>query len=285
MPLGVHTSIAGGLYKSVERAAALDCTCMQIFGRNPRSWIYKPLSANEAALFRSARQTAGLWPVAVHTNYLINLCTPDDEIYYKSIDIFKKELGIAEAIGADYLVTHLGSPREMGSDFAIRRVGQALRDAHKSGLGEKTVILLENTSGAGYGFGSDLKDIGEIISGAEEGGLEVGMCLDTCHAFTAGYSYSTPEELDAFMKKIDVDAGMKSLMLMHLNDSKGAFNSNLDRHEHIGKGRIGIEAFKLLVNHPAIRKIPMVLETPKKTEEDDPMNLATVRGLLNAADK
>lgn len=281
MPLGVHTSIAGGLYKSVERAEALGCSCMQIFGRNPRSWIYKPLSAPEAALFRSAREEAGLWPVAVHTNYLINLCTPDDDIYYKSIDIFKKELGIAEAIGADYLVTHLGSPQDMGSDFAIRRVGQALRETAKSALGKKTMILLENTSGAGYGFGSNLKDIGEIIIGARRDGLQVGMCLDTCHAFTAGYSYSNQEEVSGFLKRIETEAGIENLKLIHLNDSKGALNSNLDRHEHIGHGKIGIEAFRLFLNHPHVRKIPMILETPKKTEEDDPMNLATVRKLLS----
>jgi deoxyribonuclease-4 len=280
MPLGVHTSIAGGLYKSVERAKALGCGCLQIFGRNPRSWIYTPLPAHEAGLFKAARSEAGLWPVAVHTNYLINLCSPDDGIYYKSIDIFQKELGIAEAIGADYLVTHLGSPQDMGSDFAIRRVGQALKEAAQGGLGAKTMILLENTSGAGYGFGSDLLHIGEIIKGAARDGRKVGLCLDTCHAFTAGYSFSTPAEAAGFLKKIDGAVGLENLKVIHLNDSKGAFHSNLDRHEHIGKGKIGLDAFRLLLNHPDIRDIPMILETPKKTIYDDPMNLATVRGLL-----
>ena len=283
MPLGVHTSIAGGLYRSVERAKALGCGCMQIFGRNPRSWIYKPLSPEEAGLFRSARSEASLWPVAVHTNYLINLCSPDDGIYYKSIDIFQKELGIAESIGADYLVTHLGSPQDMGSAFAMTRVGRALKEAARGGLGGKTMILLENTSGAGYGFGSDLRHIGEIIKGAAGGGLKTGLCLDTCHAFTAGYSFSTPAEVAGFLEKTDEAVGLENLRLIHLNDSKGAFNSNLDRHEHIGKGKIGIEAFRLLLNHPDIRDIPMILETPKKTEGDDPMNLATVRGLLNSS--
>ncbi|MBI2400127.1 MAG: deoxyribonuclease IV [Deltaproteobacteria bacterium] len=264
----MHTSIAGGLYKSVERAAALGCGCMQIFGRNPRSWIYNPLPAHEAGLFRAARKEASLWPVAVHTNYLINLCSPDDGIYYKSIDIFQKELGIAEAIG-------------MGSDFAIRRVGQALKEAARGGLGIETMILLENTSGAGYGFGSDLLHIGEIIKGAASDGRKIGLCLDTCHAFTAGYSFSRPVEVAGFLKKIDEAVGLENLKVIHLNDSKGAFHSNLDRHEHIGKGKIGLEAFRLLLNHPDIREIPMILETPKKTDKDDPMNLATVRGLLD----
>jgi deoxyribonuclease-4 len=280
MPLGVHTSIAGGLFRSAERAAALGCDCMQIFGRNPRSWIYKPLAADEAALFKAKRAEAGLLKVAVHTNYLINLCSPDDGIYHKSIDIFEKELAIAEAIGADYLVTHLGSPQEMGSEFAIKRVGLALREASRSGLGRKTMMLLENTSGAGYGFGADLDHIGEIIANSAKDGIEAGLCLDTCHSFTAGYSFSTPGEVASFLARIDETAGLGNLKVIHLNDSKGAFGSHLDRHEHIGKGKIGMEAFRLFLNHPVIRVVPMILETPKKTDDDDPMNLAAVRRIL-----
>jgi deoxyribonuclease-4 len=281
MPLGVHTSIAGGLYKSVERAASLGCGCMQIFGRNPRSWIFKPLTADEAGLFQAARKKAGLWPVAVHTNYLTNLCTPDDEIYYKSIDIFKKELAIAEAIGADYLVTHLGSPRDMGAGFAIKRAGLALKEAGRGGSGAKTMILLENTSGAGAGFGASLSDIGEIIREAQGEGVRAGLCLDTCHAFAAGYSFATPGAVSDFLEKIDAGVGLENLKLIHLNDSKGALNSNLDRHEHIGKGKIGMESFRLLLTHPDIRDIPMILETPKKAIGDDPMNLDAVKKLLD----
>ena len=280
MPLGVHTSIAGGLCRSVERAKALGCGCMQIFGRNPRSWIYRPLSPEEAGLFRAARESSGLWPVVVHTNYLINLCSPDAEIFQKSVDIFIKELSIAEDIAADYLVTHLGSPRDSGTRFAIERVGQALKEVAGSGLGLKTMILLENTSGAGTGFGSNIADLGEIIRGAQEDGVAAGLCLDTCHAFAAGYSFSTPLELEAFIKEIDETAGLENLKLIHLNDSKGAHNSKLDRHEHIGKGGIGIKAFKYLLTHPDIREVPMILETPKKTDEDDPMNLEAVRKIF-----
>lgn len=280
MPLGVHTSIAGGLYRSVERAASLGCDAMQIFGRNPRSWIYAPLPAADAALFRVKRAEAGLKFVAVHTNYLINLCSPDDDIYYKSIDIFKKELAIAEAIGADCLVTHLGSPRELGAGYAVKRVGLALRETAVAGLGNKTMMLLENTSGAGTGFGADLGQIGEIISAAAHDGIRAGLCLDTCHAFAAGYSYSTPAEAASFLEKIGRTTGLGNLRLIHLNDSKGAMGSNLDRHEHIGKGKIGAGAFHLLLNRPETRDVPMILETPKKTEQDDPMNLATVRRLL-----
>ncbi|MBW7957239.1 MAG: deoxyribonuclease IV [Deltaproteobacteria bacterium] len=282
MPLGVHVSIAGGVSKSVERAQRLGCDAMQIFGRNPRSWIYTPLPEAEARLFRHKRKEAGLFPVVVHTNYLINLTAPDDGIFHKSIDMFKKELGIAEALGADYLVTHLGSPQEMGPAFALKRVSLALLEVARSGLGRTTRVLLENTSGSGTGFGSKLDDIGRIIRGAKESGLDTGLCFDTCHAFAAGYSFSTPQEADSLVKRIEAEAGRGSLRVIHLNDSRGGFGSKLDRHADIGKGAIGSEAFRHFLNHPKIKKVPMILETPKDSDEDDLRNLAEVRRILGA---
>ncbi|HEY4705830.1 MAG TPA: deoxyribonuclease IV [Thermodesulfobacteriota bacterium] len=280
MALGVHVSIAGGISKSVERARKLGCDAMQIFGRSPRSWIYTPLSAVEAGLFRALRKEAGIRPVVVHTNYLINLCAPDDGIYYKSIDIFIKELGIAEAIGADYLVTHLGSPQDLGMGFAMKRIGLALKEVAKSVHGRATRILFENTAGAGYIFGKRLSDIGELIDIAARTGIEAGLCFDTCHAYGAGYAFSTAEEVKALIKTIDSQAGIKRLKVIHLNDSKGAFGANLDRHEEIGKGSIGIDSFRALLNHPKIRPVPMILETPKDSDEDDLRNLAAVRSIL-----
>ncbi|WKZ32298.1 MAG: deoxyribonuclease IV [Thermodesulfobacteriota bacterium] len=282
MPLGVHVSIAGGVSKSIERARRLGCDAMQIFGRNPRSWIYTPLPEAEARLFRALRKEAGLFPVVVHTNYLINLTAPDDAIFHKSIDMFKKELGIAEAIGADYLVTHLGSPQDMGPAFALKRVSLALMEVAGSGLGRTTRVLLENTSGSGSGFGSRLDDIGRIIRGAKENGLDAGLCFDTCHAFAAGYSYSTAKEADSLAKRIEAEAGRGSLRVIHLNDSRGGLGSKLDRHADIGKGAIGSESFRHFLNHPKIKKVPMILETPKDSDEDDLRNLAEVRRILGA---
>ncbi|MBI5641935.1 MAG: deoxyribonuclease IV [Deltaproteobacteria bacterium] len=279
MPIGVHTSIAGGLYKSVERAEALGCDAMQIFSRNPRAWEFKPVTQAEAALFKARREEAGLWPVAVHTTYLINLCAPDEAIFDKSLFLFKKELSTAEQIGADYIVTHLGSPQDMGTEFALLRILSAFKDVEAAGLGKKTQVLLENTSGAGYGFGSDLADIGRIISGARKFGLDTGLCFDTCHGFAAGYGMAEPGDIETLVSTIDKEIGLKRLRLIHLNDSKGAFNSGLDRHEHIGKGRIGLEAFRALLNHPKIKPVPLILETPKKTEADDPWNLNTVKDI------
>lgn len=283
MPLGVHTSIAGGLRRSVERAVSLGCDAMQIFGRNPRAWAWSPVPEADAALFREKREEALLWPVAIHTTYLINLCAPDDVNFDKSVFLFKKELGTAERLGADYLVTHLGSPGEMGGDFALKRILAALKDTAAEGLGKKTRVLLENTAGGGARIGSSLPDIGRIIEGASAFGLKTGLCYDTCHGFAAGYDIRTPGDIESLIKAIDKEIGLKNLRLIHLNDSKGFLDSHLDRHEHIGKGKIGLEGFSLLLNHPKLAKVPLILETPKKTEGDDPMNLSTVKKLKGEA--
>lgn len=283
MPLGVHTSIAGGLHLSIERAASLGCDAMQIFGRNPRSWGFKPVAKTEVDLFRAKRKASGIRPVVIHTTYLINLCSPDEEIFYKSVDLFKNELRTADALEADYLVTHLGSSQDMGREYALKRIFTALKDVEKNGLGKNAAILLENTSGAGYGFGSRLTDLGEIIENAKGLGLKAGFCFDTCHAFAAGYEMGDAKKTDALINTIDKEAGLKNLHVIHLNDSKGGAGSNLDRHEHIGKGKIGIEPLTHFINHPEILPKPLILETPKKTEEDDPRNLSTVKEIRKKA--
>ncbi|MBI5902287.1 MAG: deoxyribonuclease IV [Deltaproteobacteria bacterium] len=283
MPIGVHTSIAGGVSNSIDRAVALGCDAVRIFGRNPRTWSFSPVEGTEAGLFKSKREKAGLWPVAVHTTYLINLCAPVEETFEKSVNLFKLELASAEALGADYLVTHLGSPGELGGEFARARILEALREAAQDGLGKKTGILLENTAGSGHTYGSSLHEIGMVAKGAEGFGLRVGLCLDTCHAFAAGYAMTTPAEVEGLVSTLDREAGLERVKLIHLNDSKGAFGSRLDRHEHIGEGHIGREGFTAILSHLALSKIPMILETPKKSEDDDRRNLKTVRDILKKA--
>ena len=275
--MGVHTSVAGGLWKSVDAALHLGCDAMQIFARNPRSWADTPLSPETVSLFRERRDAAGLWPVAVHTTYLINLCAPDDDIYAKSLRLFQSELRSAEALGADYLVTHLGSPKEMGNPFAIERVKASLKAVAESGLGRITEILLENTSGAGSGFGADLDDIAELLDAASLFGLKAGLCADTCHGFAAGYRISDSRGSDGFVSSIESSVGLKRLKLIHLNDSKGKLGSKLDRHEHIGRGEIGAGGIRSFLMDERIAGLPLILETPKKTPEDDPENLRVVR--------
>lgn len=253
---------------------------MQIFARNPRSWADTPLPSETAGLFRQRREEAGLWPVAVHTTYLINLCAPDAEIYEKSLRLFQSELRSSEALGADYLVTHLGSPKEMGIPFALERVKASLKVVSDAGLGRTTKILLENTSGAGTGFGADLGDIAELLDAAALFGLEAGLCADTCHGFAAGYALSGPGGGNGFVASIAASVGLGRLKLIHLNDSKGKFGSKLDRHEHIGRGEIGMDAIRSFLLDERIAGIPLILETPKKTPDDDPENLRIVRSII-----
>lgn len=281
MPIGFHFSISGGFSASIDRAVALGCDAMQIFPGNPRGWAHGKVSEGEANAFRLRREAAGIRFVAVHTAYLINLSSPDNAAYDKSIGLFTAELEVAEQLGADCLVTHLGSPLTEGHDFAAERVSGALSLIGASGLGRKTMILLENTSGAGTGFGGALNAIGGIIRRVEAAyGLKTGLCFDTCHGFAAGYPLADEDDGAALVKTIDKEAGLKYLKLIHLNDSKGACGSHLDRHEHIGSGRIGLEPLKAFLTHPRIRALPLIMETPKDTESDDSVNLATVRKML-----
>ncbi len=280
MPLGVHTSIEGGIWKAVIRAADLGCDTVQLFGRNPRGWSFRPVSEEDAGRFRLERQRHGIAPVVVHASYLINLSSPDDGLFKRSLELFKKELSLAGSIGADLFVLHLGSPRDRGEEFAFGRILEALEDVRLSTNEQAVKILLENTSGGGTSFGHRLSDIGRIISVMKARGLDVGLCFDTCHGFAAGYPMSTPEDVDRLADTIETEAGTENLRLIHLNDSKGAFGSRLDRHEHIGEGHIGIEGFRALVNHPCFAGIPFILETPKKGPSDDRRNLDRVRKLM-----
>ncbi len=284
-PVGVHTSIAGGLALSVDRAAELKCDAMQIFGRNPRSWGGSPPAPGEVSLFRERRTKAGIWPVVVHTAYLINLSSPDETNYRRSVDLFKDELATAELLGADYLVTHLGSPHEMGPGFAAERIAEALSEAAVQGLGKLTKVLFENTAGGGSSFGSNVADLGALVAKARSYGLDCGLCFDTCHAFAAGYPMRSRREIADLVKRIDGEAGLDRVKVIHLNDSKGAQGSRLDRHAHIGEGGIGLEAFGFLLSRPEIRGVPLILETPKKTPDDDPRNLRVVRGILENSKK
>ncbi|MBE9527627.1 MAG: deoxyribonuclease IV, partial [Proteobacteria bacterium] len=224
MPIGFHFSIAGGFSRAVDRAEELGCNAVQIFGRNPRSWALKPIKAGEVDRFKARRAEAGILTVAVHTTYLINLSSPKDEIFSKSIKLFCDELAIAESLGADYLVTHLGSSTGAGKEVAFGRIEEAVKAVAEAGLGRSTMILFENSAGSGATIGCALDEIGRAIKLATKAGLETGLCFDTCHGFAAGYSLHEPGGMDALVKVIKKEVGMKRLRLIHLNDSKTAFN-------------------------------------------------------------
>ena len=278
MRIGFHVSISGGFSLSVQRAFELGCTCMQIFSRNPRGWTVKPLDKDDIAGFKKLREQWDIGPVFVHTNYLINLASPRPDLYERSIEQFVIDLERTEHLGAEYLVTHLGSASGKNAAWMISRVSSALNMAMKL-RGPKAMILLENTAGEAGDVGYTLEQVRDVISLLDDASA-VGVCYDTCHGFAAGYDIRTKKDVAALAKKIDATVGLERLKGMHLNDCLRDFDSRVDRHWHIGEGKVGLEGFRILLNHPAFRDVPKIMETPKGTEEDDPRNMRVVKSLL-----
>ncbi len=278
MRIGFHVSISGGFSLAVQRAYELGCTCMQIFSRNPRGWTVKPLDKNDITKFKELRKKWDIAPVFVHTNYLINLATSRPELYARSIEQFVIDLERTEHLGAEYLVTHLGSASSQDAEWMIERVSAALNMAMKLHP-PKAMILLENTAGEKGDVGYTLEQVQEVISRLDDSS-HIGICYDTCHGFAAGYDIRSQQAVDALAKKMDSTVGLDRLKGMHLNDCLRDFNSRVDRHWHIGEGKIGLDGFKALLNHPAFKDVPKIMETPKETEEDDPRNMKAVRSLV-----
>jgi deoxyribonuclease-4 len=278
--LGVHVPIAGGLLTSIERAARLSCTTMQIFSRSPRGGAALPIPDETAARFDAQRRAAGIDPVAVHSLYIINLASPDAGMWNRSLALYRQEYARVAQLKAQYLVTHVGSHMGSGEAAGIAQVSKALNRTLES-LDAPVMILLENTAGSGQGLGSDFEQLAAIRGGVEEQ-ARVGVCLDTAHLFAAGLPIHTAEGLDEVIADFDRTVGLSRLRLIHLNDSKVPFNSRVDRHWHIGEGKIGLAAFRRIVNHPALREVPFILETPKTSDTEDLRNLAVVRKLSGA---
>lgn len=284
MKLGVHVSIAGHIYEAVDRAAEMGCNTFQIFSRNPRGWEALALIPADVEEFKRRRKEEEILPVVVHIPYLINLCSGDDALWKKSLNAYVEDIKRADALGADYFVTHLGSPKEKGRDYGIARFSKGMIEAitkvqsRLSGTKPKLMILLENTAGGGDSIGSKFEDIAEIIKNVKTATkVDLGMCLDTAHTFEAGFDDKTKAGLEATLKNIDSTVGLDKIKVIHFNDSMSDMGSHHDRHWHIGKGKIGAEGMKRIVNHPKLRDCAFILETPKDTERADKMNLAAVR--------
>ncbi len=278
MRIGFHVSISGGFSLAARRAYELGCTTMQIFSRNPRGWSVKPLEADDIAEFKKLREKWDINPVFVHTNYLINLASYRPDLYERSIEQLVIDLERTEHLGADYLVTHLGSASSKDPDWMVDRVAEALNMAMKLHT-PRAMVLLENTAGEAGDVGYSLEQVNEVISRLSDSAM-VGICYDTCHGFAAGYDIRTEKAVDALARKIDSTVGLKRLKGIHLNDCLRDLNSRVDRHWHIGEGKIGLDGFTMLLKHPAFRNVPKIMETPKETEEDDPRNMKTVKSLL-----
>ena len=280
MKLGVHISIAGGFAEAVGRAKRLGCTTMQLFSRSPRGGAAPALSVDDGAAFDALRRRAGIDPLAVHAPYIINLASPEPAMWRQSLRLYQEEYRRAARLGAQFLVTHVGSHRGEGEALGIRQVAAALNRT-LDGADAGTLILLENTAGSGQGLGERFEQLAAIRSGvtARE---RVGVCLDTAHLFAAGYPIHTAAGLEETVAAFDAAVGLSHVRLIHLNDSKVPFGAKVDRHWHIGQGHIGLEAFGRLLAHSALRELPFILETPKSTEAEDRRNLSTVRKLIHA---
>lgn len=277
MRIGVHVSIAGKIYEAVDRAKELGCETMQIFSRNPRGWQAARLDSKDTAEFRKRRDAAGIFPVLVHIPYLINLATPDDKLAKKSIGAYIEDLKRADMLGAEYFVTHLGSHLGKGEAFGIKRFTESMNRILKKARPE-CMVLLENTAGSGNNLGYSFEHIKRIINGIKDRD-KIGVCFDTQHAFGAGYDLSQKKGLDKMLKELDRAIGLKKIKAVHLNDSKAGLGSRLDRHEHIGKGGIGREGMGRIINHPDLKDLPFIMETPKKRPADERMNMKTARNL------
>ncbi|OGW21349.1 MAG: hypothetical protein A2X55_03690 [Nitrospirae bacterium GWB2_47_37] len=276
--LGVHTSIAGGVHLSIERARELGCNTIQIFSHNPRQWLVGETDKEQTAQFKAMREAYDINPVYIHTSYLINLAASNSDILDKSIRLLIHELDLADALGADYVVLHTGSASQDTEENGRKRAIEALKIISKRKTWNAK-LLLENTAGERGDISSHMKDIAEIIDNANST-LIGGVCIDTCHAFAAGYDITNNKGLEELVDEIGRYLGTESVKLIHLNDSKKGHGSHVDRHEHIGEGGIGKRGLKMFINHPAFKTVPLILETPKKAEDDDPRNLKIVKGLF-----
>jgi deoxyribonuclease-4 len=275
-------SISGGYYRAVELAHAAGCDCVQLFSKNNNQWRAKEITDAEADRFKTTLSNTGITHPLIHDSYLINLASPDDELWNKSIEAFQVELLRAEKLGIPYVVTHPGAFTTSSEAAGIHRVVTALDRVHQATSGIRAQALLENTAGQGSCLGWKFEHLAAMITGLLRPEM-VGVCIDTCHTFAGGYPLQTAQEYAATIGELDRVVGLDKVKAFHLNDSKQGLASRVDRHEHIGRGKLGLEAFRHLLNDPRFATTPMYLETAKEQEDGEEMdvvNLRTLRGLI-----
>jgi deoxyribonuclease IV len=274
-------SIAGGHSLAFDRLAQVGGRALQIFVRNQRQWQAPALPAAEIERFRRRWQEEGGMPVAAHDSYLINLAAPDPTIAERSVTALADELCRSQLLGIPYLIMHPGSHGGQGIDKGVTRfVANLNRALEMAGHANQVIVLIETTAGQGTGLGSRFEEIAAIIAGSDHQ-QRLGVCVDTCHIFAAGYDLRTPDGYSETFAFFDRIIGLERIKFFHLNDAKKELGSHVDRHEHIGEGKIGLEGFRLLLNDPRFAHLPMVLETPKgKDLREDRANLATLSNLL-----
>jgi deoxyribonuclease-4 len=279
---GAHMSIAGGYHQALLAAQRYDCEVVQLFTKNANQWQAKEITIDEVRAFEQTLLQTRVRYVLAHDSYLINLASPDESLYRRSLAAFLQELERAERLGLTYLVTHPGAHVGSGKEAGLSRVAGALDEVHRRCPGYRVQVLLETTAGQGTCLGFSFQHLARILDAVKQP-ERLGVCLDTCHVFAAGYRLAPHAQYLATMREFDRVIGLERLRAFHLNDSLKPLGSRIDRHAHIGRGCLGLEPFRSLVNDRRFRDRPMVLETPKENEAEedlDAINLATLRGLI-----
>jgi deoxyribonuclease-4 len=278
MRLGFHISIAGGLSRVVPRAIKLGCETIQFFSRNPRAWRNSLVHRDEIQRFKEALAQTDIFPIFLHTPYVLNLASQDRDLYARSISYLGDELEQAARMGASFVIVHSGNKLRSEEKGALQRVAQAVNKAFVR-ANNSVQLLLENTAGQGTEIGYKISHFQEIITQVEDRD-RIGICLDTAHAFTAGYDLATAQGLDHMIEEFDALLGLPKLKALHLNDSKMPFGSKKDRHWHIGRGDIGRSGFSKIINHPKLAHLPGIMETPRQSNADDRRNMKAMRSLI-----
>ena len=277
--LGAHMSIAGGLHRALERGQEAGCSVVQIFLKNQLQWTAKPYTGEEIALFKAAWKSSGIATVFAHSSYLINLAAAAPAEWQRAVAAFHDELERAEALGLPFVIIHPGSHRGEGLEAGVGRIARALDEVIARTSGYRVMVLLENTAGGGATIGRSFEELAALLH-AVKTPERVGVCLDTCHLFAAGYDVRTRTGYESAMRACARLVGLRRVRAFHLNDAKASLGSGLDRHEKIGRGRMGVPAFRLLMNDRRFARVPMALETPKDPEpRADRAALALLRRL------
>lgn len=282
MPLlGAHMPIQGGIAKAFSRGERVGCETMQIFSKNQRQWQAPPYEPETIAAYHAEQQRSGIRPVVVHDSYLINLASPDEVLWEKSLAAFADELERCAILKIPYLVMHPGAHMGGGETAGLHRIAEAFHRLFSSGVGSEVMVLLETTAGQGTALGYRFDHLARLLDDLVPYSHRLGVCVDTCHIFAAGYDIRTPETYAATFDEFDRIIGLDQIKVIHLNDSQKGLGSRVDRHEHIGQGVLGIEPFRLLMNDARFSSLPMILETPKGEDlEEDRRNLARLRSLF-----
>jgi len=280
MLLGAHMSIAGGVDKAVLRGQRIGCQAIQVFTKNNIRWAAPPLKDETIERWYDNLQEAGIAMVVAHASYLLNLASPDDALWHKSLDALVLEMRRCDALSIPYLIMHPGAHTGSGEETGLRRIAQALDRTFERAPDAQVTVLLEITAGQGTALGYRFEHLAQIMQQAAAGD-RLGVCFDTCHALAAGYEIRTPEGYADTFRQLDRIIGLERLRVFHANDSKRDLGSRVDRHEQIGKGYVGLEGFRLLMNDARFAQHPMLLETPKGPDmQEDVENLAILRSLM-----